>query len=120
MRRAREPGTCPVNDDLSSHHPDWTAQAGGHGWTVFLRALKSRGLAGATGDLRCPRGAAHRDRGHPDRRILAQVPRGLAEMVAAAVRTIFAQPDAEHDREQMFGPRASGALPLQRNKDRGG
>ena len=29
-------------------------------------------------------------------------------MVAAAVRTIFAQPDAEHVREQMFGPRASG------------
>lgn len=41
-------------------------------------------------------------------------------MVAAAVRTIFAQPDAEHVREQMFGPRASGALPMQRNKDRGG
>ena len=33
-------------------------------------------------------------------------------MVAAAVRTIFARPDAEHVREQMFGPRASGALPL--------
>ena len=52
--------------------------------------------------------------------VLAQVPRGLAEMVAAAVRTIFARPDAENVREQMFGPRASGALPMQRNKDRGG
>ena len=61
-----------------------------------------------------------RCRVHFLRNVLAQVPRGLAEMVAAAVRTIFAQPDAEHDREQMFGPRASGALPLQRNKDRGG
>jgi putative transposase len=52
--------------------------------------------------------------------VLAQVPTGSAEMVAAGVRTIFAQPDAEHDREQMFGPRAPGALPLQKNKDRGG
>ena len=56
----------------------------------------------------------------PAHNVLAQVPRGLAEMVAAAVRTIFARPDAEHVREQMFGPRASGALPMQRNKDRGG
>ena len=50
---------------------------------------------------------------------VSAIPRGSAEMVAA-VRTIFAQPDAEHVREQMFGPRASGALPMQRNKDRGG
>ena len=33
--------------------------------------------------------------------MLAQVPKGSAEMVAAAVRTIFAQPDAEHVREQL-------------------
>jgi putative transposase len=28
--------------------------------------------------------------------VLARVPKGNAEMVAAAIRTIFAQPDAEH------------------------
>ena len=33
--------------------------------------------------------------------MLAQVPKGSAEMVAAAVRTIFAQPDAAHVREQL-------------------
>lgn len=30
------------------------------------------------------------------RNVLARVPKGNAEMVAAAIRTIFAQPDAEH------------------------
>src|SRR5918995_6712231 len=30
------------------------------------------------------------------RNVLARVPQGNAEMVAAAIRTIFAQPDAEH------------------------
>jgi transposase-like protein len=34
------------------------------------------------------------------RNVLAQVPRGNTEMVAAAVRTVFAQPDADHVREQ--------------------
>jgi len=33
--------------------------------------------------------------------VLAQVPKGSAEMVAAAIRTIFAQPDAAHVREQL-------------------
>jgi putative transposase len=32
--------------------------------------------------------------------VLAQVPKGSADMVAAATRTIFAQPDAEHVHEQ--------------------
>jgi putative transposase len=35
------------------------------------------------------------------RNVLAQVPRGNAEMVAAAIRTVFAQPDAEHVRSQL-------------------
>src|SRR5207249_5899176 len=35
------------------------------------------------------------------RNILAQVPKGSAEMVAAAIRTIFAQPDATHVHEQL-------------------
>jgi transposase-like protein len=34
------------------------------------------------------------------RNVLARVPKGNAEMVAAAIRTIFAQPDAEHVRAQ--------------------
>jgi putative transposase len=35
------------------------------------------------------------------RNVLAQVPKGSAEMVATAIRTIFAQPDAEHVRGQL-------------------
>jgi putative transposase len=33
--------------------------------------------------------------------VLAQVPKGHAEMVAAAIRTIFAQPDTAHVRDQL-------------------
>jgi putative transposase len=42
-----------------------------------------------------------RCRVHFMRNVLAQVPRGNSEMVAAAIRTVFAQPDAEHVREQL-------------------
>src|SRR5215203_5498851 len=35
------------------------------------------------------------------RNVLARVPKGNAEMVAAAIRTIFAQPDAEHVHSQL-------------------
>ena len=42
-----------------------------------------------------------RCRVHFMRNVLAQVPKGNAEMVAAAIRTIFAQPDAEHVRSQL-------------------
>jgi putative transposase len=35
------------------------------------------------------------------RNVLAQVPRGNSEMVVAAIRTIFAQPDAEHVRSPL-------------------
>jgi putative transposase len=35
------------------------------------------------------------------RNMLARVPKGSAEVVAAAVRTIFAQPDAAHVHEQL-------------------
>ena len=38
---------------------------------------------------------------HFMRNVLAQVPRGNSEMVAAAIRTIFAQPDADHVRSQL-------------------
>ena len=54
----------------------------GASWTAFLRGLKARGLGGV------------------QRNVLAMVPKGNAEMVAAAIRTIFAQPDADHVHEQ--------------------
>lgn len=34
------------------------------------------------------------------RNVLADVPKGNSEMVAAAIRTIFAQPDVAHVAEQ--------------------
>jgi putative transposase len=45
--------------------------------------------------------AIQRCRVHFLRNVLAQVPKGSAEMVAAAIRTIFAQPDAAHVHEQL-------------------
>ena len=44
--------------------------------------------------------AWQRCRVHFMRNVLAVVPKGNAEMVAAAIRTIFAQPDAAHVEEQ--------------------
>ena len=83
-------------------------------WTAFLRSLKARGLAGVqlvisdahTGLKQATAGvllgaAWQRCRVHFLRNVLAAVPKGNAEMVAAAVRTIFAQPDAQHVREQL-------------------
>ena len=83
-------------------------------WTAFLRSLKSRGLSGvqlvisdAHTGLRAAIEAIligaswQRCRVHFLRNVLAQVPKGSAEMVAAAIRTIFAQPDAAHVREQL-------------------
>jgi putative transposase len=83
-------------------------------WTAFLRSLKARGLHGVqlvisdahTGLKQAIAavllGASwQRCRVHFLRNVLAQVPKGNAEMVAAAIRTIFAQPDAQHVREQL-------------------
>ncbi len=42
-----------------------------------------------------------RCRVHFMRNVLARVPKASAEMVAAAVRTVFAQPDAAHVRSQL-------------------
>ena len=83
-------------------------------WTAFLRSLRARGLAG----VRLVISDAHeglkgaiaavllgtawqRCRVHFLRNVLARVPKGSAEMVAAAVRTIFAQPDGQSVREQL-------------------
>jgi len=83
-------------------------------WTGFLRQLRARGLTGvrlvisdAHEGLRhsidkVMLGAAwQRCRVHFLRNVLAKVPRGSAEMVAAAVRTIFAQPDAAAVTDQL-------------------
>lgn len=77
-------------------------------WTAFLRSLRARGLVGvklvisdAHQGLKTAIAAVfvgaswQRCRVHFMRNVLARVPKGSAEMVAAAVRTIFAQPDAE-------------------------
>jgi transposase-like protein len=83
-------------------------------WTAFLRSLRSRGLAG----VRLVISDAHeglkgaiaaillgsawqRCRVHFLRNVLARIPKGSAEMVLAAIRTIFAQPDAASAREQL-------------------
>jgi putative transposase len=82
-------------------------------WTSFLRSLKARGLTGvqlvisdAHEGLKAAissvmLGASwQRCRVHFLRNVLAVVPKGNADMVAAAIRTIFAQPDADHVTEQ--------------------
>jgi len=83
-------------------------------WTGFLRALKARGLHGvalvisdAHTGLKAAIGSVllgaswQRCRVHFLRNLLAQVPKGSQEMVAAAIRTIFAQPDAPSVRAQL-------------------
>jgi putative transposase len=83
-------------------------------WTGFLRSLKARGLGGvqlvisdAHTGLKQAIAAVllgsswQRCRVHFLRNVLAQVPKGNAEMVAAAIRTVFAQPDAGHVRDQL-------------------
>ncbi|MDP8927511.1 MAG: IS256 family transposase [Actinomycetota bacterium] len=83
-------------------------------WTAFLRSLRSRGLSGVqlvisdaheglkAAIAKTMAGASwQRCRVHFMRNLLARVPKGSAEMVAATVRTIFAQPDATAVAEQL-------------------
>jgi len=83
-------------------------------WTGFLRHLRARGLGGVRLVIsdaheglrvsieRVMLGAAwQRCRVHFLRNVLAKVPKGSAEMVAAAIRTIFAQPDAAAVADQL-------------------
>ena len=78
-------------------------------WTAFLRSLRARGLTGVRlviSDHHLGLKAAissvfvgstwQRCRVHFMRNVLSKVPKASAEMVAAAIRTIFAQPDAAH------------------------
>jgi putative transposase len=81
-------------------------------WTDFLRGLRDRGLGGVqlvisdshrglTNAIATTlAGAAwQRCRVHFMRNVLARVTKGRAEMVAAAIRTIFAQPTADTVRD---------------------
>lgn len=87
-------------------------------WTDFLRSLRDRGLAVGAGGVRLVISDAHRGltaavgkvlpaaawqrcRVHFQRNLAARVPKHAAEMVAATIRTIFAQPTAELVRAQV-------------------
>ncbi|MHB1712070.1 MAG: IS256 family transposase [Acidimicrobiales bacterium] len=91
-------------------------------WRTFLTSLKDRGLAGVqlvisdqhaglvAAICRCFQGAAHqRCRVHFARNLLACVPKGNQEMVAAAFRTIFAQATKEEMATQWDHVRATFA-----------
>ena len=82
--------------------------------TGFLQGLRARGLTGVhlvISDHHLGLKAAiasvfigsawQRCRVHFMRNVLSRVPRASSEMVAAAVRTVFAQPDAAHVRSQL-------------------
>ncbi len=83
-------------------------------WTAFLRGLRARGLAGVRLVISdAHEGLKHaiaavlvgaawqRCRVHFMRNVLSKVPKGSQEMVAAAIRTIFAQPDQAAVAEQL-------------------
>src|SRR6266540_5131022 len=83
-------------------------------WTAFLRSLRARGLHGVQLVISDAHqglvnsieavllGAAwQRCRVHFMRNVLAKIPRASGKMVAAAIRTIFAQPDATHVAAQL-------------------
>ena len=78
-------------------------------WTAFLRSLKARGSGGVklvisdahTGLIAAIETVFHgsswqRCRVHFMRNVLANVQKTAGPMVASIIRTIFAQPDAEH------------------------
>jgi putative transposase len=83
-------------------------------WTQFLRTLKDRGLSGvllvisdAHAGLKLAIGRVfqgaswQRCKVHLMRNLLAHVPKSPKEMIAATVRTIFAQPDPDATRDQL-------------------
>ena len=85
----------------------------GAGWLGFLRSLVARGLGGVklvTSDAHeglveaiaatLPGASWQRCRTHAVRNLPTRVPKSAQSFVAAIVRTIFAQPDADSVREQ--------------------
>lgn len=82
-------------------------------WTAFLRSLKARGLGGVQLVISDAheglKGAIasvllesswQRCKVHFMRNVLTKITKGNSDMVLAAIRTIFAQPDELHVREQ--------------------
>ena len=83
-------------------------------WTAFFKGLRARGLGGVALVISDHHlglkeaiasvfigSAWQRCRVHFMRNVLSKVPKASAEMVAAAIRTVFAQPDAAHVRSQL-------------------
>ena len=83
-------------------------------WTQFLQGLRGRGLSGvqlvisdAHLGLKAaiakvfPDASWQRCRVHFIRNVLVKVPRTQQQMVAAMIRTVFAQPDAAHVERQL-------------------
>jgi transposase-like protein len=83
-------------------------------WTAFFKGLRARGLKGvqlviSDHHLGLKEAIAsvfigsawQRCRVHFMRNVLSKVPKANSEMVAAAIRTVFAQPDAAHVRSQL-------------------
>ena len=83
-------------------------------WTAFLKNIRARGLTGVQLVISDHHlGLKHaisavfvgatwqRCRVHFMRNVLSRVPKASAEMVGAAIRTIFAQPDETHVRSQL-------------------
>ena len=83
-------------------------------WTQFLQSLRERGLSGvqlvisdAHLGLKAaiakvfPGASWQRCRVHFMRNVLVKVPRNHQQMVAAMIRTVFAQPDSEHVERQL-------------------
>jgi transposase-like protein len=83
-------------------------------WTAFFKGLRARGLKGvqlviSDHHLGLKEAIAsvfigsawQRCRVHFMRNVLSKVPKASSEMVAAAIRTVFAQPDAGHVRSQL-------------------
>ena len=82
-------------------------------WTAFLRRLRERGLRGVQlvisdahaglkkAIARCCQGSSwQRCRVHFARNLLAKVPKGSQDMVAAALRSVFAQPESQAVEQQ--------------------
>jgi putative transposase len=89
-------------------HTDVVTSEDGAGWLAFFRQMLSRGLSGvelvvsdAHEGLKVaiaatlPGAAWQRCRTHFMRNLLTRVPRSAQDWVATAVRSIFAQPDAD-------------------------
>jgi len=83
-------------------------------WTEFLQGLRERGLSGVQlviSDSHLglkaaiakvfPGASWQRCRVHFTRNVLVKVPRTQQSMVAAMIRTVFAQPDAQHVERQV-------------------